>query len=589
MARATGARRPCGSDLVLAERATRLETLTEWGALLDHASTLQDTTIAELFATDPTRGTRLSVEVAGLYLDYSKHRIDDEGLERLRALAEARDLRGRLDAMFRGDIVNHTEQRPALHTALRAPRTESVLVDDHDVVPDVHAVLGQMAVFAERIRTREWRGFTGRPIVNIVNIGIGGSDLGPRMATEALRMYADRSLTVRFISNVDSTDFFEAVRDLDPAETLFIVASKSFTTQETMANARVARGWCLAALRDERAIARHFVAVSTNLEAVEAFGIDPANAFGFWDWVGGRYSLWSAIGLATMVAIGPRHFAELLAGAREMDEHVRTAPFDQNMPVLMGLLGVWYANGFGTESVGVMPYDEYLARLPDYLQQLTMESNGKRVTASGPTSHATGPIYWGAAGTNGQHSFFQLLHQGTHLVPCDLIGFARSAHEPDPQHDLLIANMFAQAEALAFGTGDEDIEEARICPGNQPTSVILADELSPRTLGALIALYEHIVFTQAVIWDIDPFDQFGVELGKQLANRLLPKLRGELTLEPHDSSTSALVARYRAMRATAARPVTAAQPLSSPQRRDRPWQRAPWHPRGDATSPASRT
>lgn len=525
-----------------------LRRLPEFRALLAHYEAMRDRHLRELFAADDERGARLHVEAAGFYLDYSKHRVTDETIRLLVALAEARGLDAQIEAMFAGAVVNATERRAALHTALRAPRTSSVGVDGTDVVPEVHRVLGQMAAFAERVRAGDWRGHTGRPIRAIVNIGIGGSDLGPRMAYEALRAYSDRSLTVRFISNVDLTDFHEATRDLDPAETLFIVASKSFTTLETMTNARAARAWCLGALHDEGAIARHFVAVSTNLEEVERFGIDPANTFEFWDWVGGRYSLCSAIGLAVMVAIGPAHFSQLLAGAHEMDKHFRSAPFDQNMPVLMGLLGVWYADCFGAETVGVMPYEQYLAAFPAYLQQLTMESNGKRIAGTEEVDYPTGPIYWGAAGTNGQHSFFQLLHQGTHIVPCDLIGFTRSVHPADPHHDLLIANMLAQAEALAFGGSvDGRDEDYRYAPGNQPTSVILSTELTPRTLGALVALYEHVVFTQAAIWGIDPFDQWGVELGKQLAGRILPELEGG-TAQEHDSSTSTLIARYRAAR-----------------------------------------
>ena len=525
-----------------------LRRLPEWRALMEHYEAVRDLHLRDLFAADATRGSRLRVEAADLYLDYSKHRVTDQTIRLLVALAEARGVDAQIEAMFSGAPVNTTERRPALHTALRAPRTSSVSVDGTDIVPEVHRVLGQMAAFAERVRGGDWRGHTGRPIRAIVNIGIGGSDLGPRMAYEALRAYSDRALTVRFVSNVDLTDFHEATRDLDPAETLFIVASKSFTTVETMTNARAARAWCLAALRDEDAIARHFVAVSTNLEEVERFGIDPANTFAFWDWVGGRYSLCSAIGLPVIVAVGPARFGQLLAGAHEMDQHFRTAPFDQNMPVLMGLLGTWYANCFGAETVGVMPYEQYLAAFPAYLQQLTMESNGKRVAGADEVDYATGPIYWGAAGTNGQHSFFQLLHQGTHVVPCDLIGFARSVHPADPNHDLLIANMLAQAEALAFG-GSVDGRDGgyRYAPGNQPTSVILGTELTPRTLGALVALYEHVVFTQAAIWGIDPFDQWGVELGKQLADRILPALEGG-TPGDHDSSTAALIARSRATR-----------------------------------------
>jgi glucose-6-phosphate isomerase len=520
---------------------------------------MRDVHLRDLFAGDAARGQRLVAEAAGLYLDYSKHRVTGETIALLVKLAEAADLRGRIDAMFRGAIVNPTERRPALHVALRAPRTASIVVDGENVVPRVHAVLDRMAAFAERIRSGAWRGHTGRPIRNVVNIGIGGSDLGPAMAYRALRHYSRRDMSFRFVSNVDATDFAEATRDLDPAETLCIVASKTFTTLETMTNAQTARAWSLRALGDERAVAKHFVAVSTNAQEVARFGIDAANMFEFWDWVGGRYSMESSIGLSTMIAIGPERFGEMLAGFHAMDEHFRTAPFERNLPVLMGLLTVWYANFFGSETIGVFPYDQYLDRFPAYLQQLAMESNGKQTMLDGRrVDYATGPIVWGEPGTNGQHSFFQLLHQGTPLVPCDVLVFCRSLNPLGRHHDILVASALAQAEALAFGKSADAVRAEgmpdRLVPhrtfeGNRPTTVILADALTPATLGSLVALYEHSVFTQAVLWEINPFDQWGVELGKELALRIVPEL--EAPADPplrHDSSTNALIRRYRARR-----------------------------------------
>jgi len=531
----------------------------EWRALEMHYQAIRDVHLRRLFADDPGRGERLTAEAAGLFFDYAKNRITDETLRLLIALAEACDLRARIDAMFRGERINATENRAVLHVALRAPRGAVILVDGANVVPEVHAVLDRMAAFAEQVRSGRWTGFTGKPIRTIVNIGIGGSDLGPVMAYEALRYYSDRNLTVRFVSNVDGSDFAEATRDLDPAETLFIVASKTFTTLETMTNARTARAWALAALGDEAAVARHFVAVSTNAAEVAKFGIDTANMFGFWDWVGGRYSMTSAIGLSTMIALGPERFHELLAGFHAMDEHFRTAPFDRNLPVIHGLLTIWYANFFGIETVAILPYDNYLKRFPAYLQQLTMESNGKSVTLSGaPVSYQTGMIYWGEPGTNGQHSFYQLLHQGTRLALCDFIGFAEPLNPLGNHHDLLMANMFAQAEALAFGkTTEETLAEGtpewlaphRTFTGNRPSNTLLAERLTPATLGALVALYEHSVFTQGAIWDINPFDQWGVELGKALAGRIVPELMSESAPHlAHDSSTNALIRRYRTLR-----------------------------------------
>jgi glucose-6-phosphate isomerase len=532
-----------------------------WHALAAHHRRIADTNLRTLFRDDPARAERLTVEAAGLFLDYSKNRVTDETIQLLTALADASNLRERIEAMFRGDTINTTEGRSVLHIALRAPRGSSIIVDGANVVDDVHAVLDHMADFAERVRSGAWLGHTGKRIRTVVNIGIGGSDLGPVMAYEALRHYTARAINFRFVSNIDGTDFAEATRDLDPAETLFIIASKTFTTLETMTNARTARAWALATLGDEAAIARHFVAVSTNAAEVAKFGIDTANMFGFWDWVGGRYSMDSAIGLSTMIAIGAEHFRAMLAGFHAMDEHFRTAPFAQNMPALLGLLTVWYANFFGAETVAVLPYDQYLKRFPAYLQQLTMESNGKSVTIGGtPVDYATGPVYWGEPGTNGQHSFYQLIHQGTRLIPCDFIGFCRTLNSLAPHHDLLMANMFAQTEALAFGkTGEElraeGVAEAlvphRTFSGNRPTNSILAEQLTPRILGALVALYEHSVFTQGVIWNVNSFDQWGVELGKALANRIIPELAS--AAEPdlqHDSSTNALIRRYRRQRAS---------------------------------------
>ena len=544
----------------------RMTTLTEtpaWKALQAHFGEVKDLTLRDLFAADPTRGERLNAEGAGLYLDYSKHRITDETLRLLLALARERGVEARRDAMLRGEKINVTEGRAVLHTALRLPGGARVAVDGQDVVPDVHEVLGRMATFAQAVRSGEWRGHTGQPIRNIVNIGIGGSDLGPVMAYEALKHYAQRDLTVRFVSNVDGTDLTEKTRDLDPAQTLFVVSSKTFTTQETMANARSARAWLLAALGDEAAVARHFVAVSTNAQAVQKFGIDAANMFGFWDWVGGRYSLDSAIGLSLMIAVGPEHFRDLLAGFHDMDEHFAKAPLERNLPFLMALLGVWYGNFFGAQTLAVLPYDQYLAYFPAYLQQLDMESNGKSVTLGGErVDYQTGPVVWGQPGTNGQHAFYQLIHQGTKLIPCDFIGFCQTLNPlplPDGghHHDLLMANVFAQTEALAFGKTlaevraegvPADLAPHKVFGGNRPTSTLLADRLTPRTLGALIALYEHKVFVQGAVWDINSFDQWGVELGKVLAGQIV----GELgTPEPelaHDSSTNALIRRYRARR-----------------------------------------
>lgn len=538
--------------------ATRLPA---WRALEAHHQQVRNLHLRQLFADDPGRGERLTLEAVGLYVDYSKNRVTDETLALLLRLAQEARLSERIEAMFQGEKINVTEQRAVLHTALRAPKEESILLDGKDVVPEVHAVLDRMAEFSQRIRSGAWRGATGKRIKNIVNIGIGGSDLGPVMAYEALKHYSDRSLVLRFVSNVDGTDFVEATRDLDPAETLFIVASKTFTTLETMTNAQSARAWSLAVLRDEAAIAKHFVAVSTNAKAVESFGIDTANMFGFWDWVGGRYSMESAIGLSTMIAIGPDNFRAMLAGSHAMDVHFRTTPFERNLPVLLGLLGIWYTDFFGSETVAVLPYDQYLKRFPAYLQQLTMESNGKHVTLEGATvDYATGPVYWGEPGTNGQHSFYQLIHQGTRLIPCDLIGFCQSLNPLGEHHDLLMSNVFAQAEALAFGKTAEQVKSEgtpdwlvphRTFEGNRPTNVILADRLTPEILGTLISLYEHVVFTQGVIWDIDSFDQWGVELGKVLAMRIIPELESDA--EPsiaHDSSTNRLIERYRRLKRT---------------------------------------
>jgi glucose-6-phosphate isomerase len=531
-----------------------------WQALSSHYKEVSNLHLRELFKEDPERGERMAVEGVGLYFDYSKNRITDETLELLFRLAEEAGLRSRIDAMFRGDVINITENRAVLHTALRAPRNASIVVDGKNVVPDVHAVLDKMAQFSDRVRNGDWTGHTGKRIRNVVNIGIGGSDLGPVMAYEALRAYSERSMTFRFVSNVDGTDFAEAVRDLDPAETLFIISSKTFTTLETMTNAQSARAWSLAGLGDEEAsVAKHFVAVSTNAKEVTKFGIDTANMFGFWDWVGGRYSMGSAIGLSTMIAIGPDNFSAMLDGFHQMDEHFRTTPFERNLPVLMGLMGVWYSNFFGSQTVAVLPYEQYLKRFPAYLQQLTMESNGKHVTLEGTeVTYQTAPVYWGEPGTNGQHSFYQLIHQGTKLIPCDFIAFDKSLNPLGRHHDILLANIFAQAEALAFGKTPEQVKAEgtpdwlvphRVFEGNRPSNTILADKLTPATLGKLVALYEHSVFTQGVIWNLDSFDQWGVELGKVLAQRIISELESDA--EPnldHDSSTNHLIRRHRRMR-----------------------------------------
>ena len=528
-----------------------------WKALESHYKEVSKVHLRDLFKEDPKRGERMTVEAVGLYLDYSKNRITDETLELLVRLAAEAGLQSRIDAMFLGEKINLTENRAVLHTALRAPRGVSIVVDGEDVVPKVHAVLDKMADFSDRVRSGVWKGHTGKRIRNVVNIGIGGSDLGPVMAYEALRAYGERDVTFRFVSNIDGTDFAEAVRDLDPSETLFIVSSKTFTTLETMTNAHTARAWSVAGLgNDEASVARHFVAVSTNAQEVSKFGIDTANMFGFWDWVGGRYSLDSAIGLSTMIAIGPDHFRAMLDGFHQMDQHFRTTPFERNLPVLMGLLGVWYSDFFGAQTVAVLPYEQYLKRFPAYLQQLTMESNGKHVTLDGTeVTHQTGAIYWGEPGTNGQHSFYQLIHQGTRLIPCDFIAFAQSLNPLGRQHDMLLANVFAQTEALAFGKTSEQVKAEgtpdwlvphRVFEGNRPSNTILAERLKPETLGKLVALYEHSVFTQGVIWNIDSFDQWGVELGKVLAQRIISELegKGEPRLD-HDSSTNNLIRRYR--------------------------------------------
>jgi glucose-6-phosphate isomerase len=530
-----------------------------WATLERHHREIEHLHLRDLFAEDPGRGERLTAQAAGIYLDYSKHRVTDDTISLLLALAEQSGLAERVAAMFAGEPINVSEHRSVLHVALRMPRNASLIVDGVDVVAQVHSVLDRMAAFAERVRSGEWRGHTGKPIRNVINIGIGGSDLGPVMAYEALRHYTQREFTFRFVSNVDSTDFVEATRDLDPAETLFVVSSKTFTTLETMTNAHSARAWILAALRSPEAIASHFVAVSTNAEQVRAFGIDTENMFEFWDWVGGRYSMDSAIGLSTMLAIGPERFAQMLAGFHAVDEHFREAPLARNLPVLMGLLAVWYGDFFGAQTWGVMPYEQYLKRFPAYLQQLTMESNGKHVTLAGePVGAQTGAVYWGEPGTNGQHSFYQLIHQGTKLIPVDLIGFARPLNPLGDHHDILMSNVFAQAQALAFGKTEAEVRaegapEAvvphRVMEGNRPTSVILAERLDPHTLGSLVALYEHAVFTQGAIWNIDSFDQWGVELGKALAKQIVPELLCEA--EPdlhHDSSTNALIRRYRSLR-----------------------------------------
>jgi glucose-6-phosphate isomerase len=540
-----------------------LRQRSAWGALERHYRKMADRHLRQLFAEDRERGERFTVEAAGVYLDYSKNRITDETVKLLLQLAQESGLRERIDAMFRGEKINVTENRAVLHVALRTPRGATILHDGEDVVPQVHSVLDKMADFANRLRSGAWKGHTGKRIRNVINVGIGGSDLGPVMAYEALRHYSERNMTFRFVSNVDGTDFAEAVRDLDPAETLFIISSKTFTTLETMTNARTARDWLLASLSaDESAVARHFVAVSTNAKEVAEFGIDTANMFGFWDWVGGRYSMDSAIGLSTMLAIGPDNFRAMLDGFHEMDEHFRTASFERNLPVLLGLLGVWYTDFFGAQTVAVLPYEQYLKRFPAYLQQLTMESNGKHVTLDGHrVDYDTGPIYWGEPGTNGQHSFYQLIHQGTRLIPCDFIAFAQSLNPLGRHHDMLLANVFAQAEALAFGKTEEEVKAEgtpdwllphRLFEGNRPSNTILLDRLTPAALGKLVALYEHSVFTQGTIWQIDSFDQWGVELGKVLAQRIVPQL--ESAAEPkleHDSSTNALIRRYRKLKGAA--------------------------------------
>jgi glucose-6-phosphate isomerase len=545
--------------------ATRAETISQrpmakrqvWKGLGDHYKTIAKVHLRQLFAKDPKRGERLNVEALGLFLDYSKNLITEETLQLLIELARESQLQERIDAMFRGEKINLTENRAVLHTALRAPRGASIVVDGENVVPKVHAVLDRMADFANRVRSGEWKGHTGKRIRNVVNVGIGGSDLGPVMAYEALKFYADRTMTFRFVSNVDSTDLAETVRDLDPAETLFIVSSKTFTTLETMTNAQSARAWLVAGLGGhETSVAKHFVAVSTNAAEVTKFGIDTANMFEFWDWVGGRYSMSSAIGLSTMVAIGPDNFYAMLGGLHQMDEHFRTAPFEQNLPVLLGLLAVWYNDFFGAQTVAVLPYEQYLKRFPAYLQQLTMESNGKHVTLGGKkVAHETSPVYWGEPGTNGQHSFYQLIHQGTRLIPCDFIAFGQPLNPIGRHHDMLIANVCAQTEALAFGKTPEQVQAEgtpkwlaphRVFEGNRPSNTILAERLTPEMLGKLVALYEHSVFTQGAIWNIDSFDQWGVELGKVLAQRIIPEL--ESSADPqlaHDSSTNNLIRRYR--------------------------------------------
>jgi len=531
----------------------------EWKALRAHQGEVASLHLRTLFADDPARGADMTVEADAIYLDYSKNRVTRETIELLVALAQRAGLRDRIDAMFAGEKINVTEDRAVLHVALRAPESESIVVDGVDVVPQVHAVLGRMSTFADRVRSGEWRGYTGKRIRSVVNVGIGGSDLGPAMAYEALKGWSDRSMTFRFVSNVDGTDVWEALRDFDPAETLFVVCSKTFTTIETLTNAGAAREWLLAALGDEEAVKQHFVAVSTNTEKVEEFGIDRANMFEMWDWVGGRYSFDSAIGLSLMVAIGPERFREMLAGLRAMDDHFRTAPFERNLPVLLGLIGVWYIDFFGAETQAVLPYSQYLWRFPSYLQQLDMESDGKSVDLEGNrVREPTGPIVWGQPGTNGQHAFYQLIHQGTRLVPCDFIGFVRANHEVGSHQNLLMANFFAQTEALAFGKTKEEVAAEgapaflvphRTFEGNHPTNTILADELTPYVLGQLVALYEHKVLTQGTIWHVDSFDQWGVELGKVLANRIVAELAtGEKPALDHDSSTTALIRRYRARR-----------------------------------------
>jgi glucose-6-phosphate isomerase len=540
-----------------------LEPLTKraaWKKLQAHYKKIGEVHLRSLFADDPGRGERMTLDAAGIFLDYSKNRVTDQTIKILLDLAAESGLRSRIDAMFRGDKINVTEKRAVLHVALRAPEGTSIEVDGQNVVPEVHAVLARMAAFSDRVRSGEWKGHTGNRIRNVINIGIGGSDLGPVMAYEALKHYSDRGMQFRFVSNVDGTDFAEAVQSLDAAETLFIISSKTFTTLETMTNAHSARDWALAGLGgDEKSIAKHFVAVSTNAAEVAKFGIDTANMFGFWDWVGGRYSMDSAIGLSTMLAIGPDHFREMLQGFHLMDEHFRTAPFEKNLPVLMGLLAVWYNDFFGAQTVAVLPYEQYLKRFPAYLQQLTMESNGKHVTLDGTkVDYATGPIYWGEPGTNGQHSFYQLIHQGTRLIPCDFIAFTKTLNPIGRHHDMLLANVFAQTEALAFGKTPEQVKAEgtpdwlaphRVFEGNRPSNTILADQLTPESLGKLVALYEHSVFTQGAIWNINSFDQWGVELGKALAQRIIPELEGGAEPAPgHDSSTNNLIRRYRKLK-----------------------------------------
>jgi len=534
-----------------------------WEALSVHHKKVKGLHLRDLFSADPKRGERLTAEATGLFLDYSKNRVTDETLKLLVQLAEESAVRERINAMFRGEKINVTEDRAVLHVALRAPANATIVVDGKDIVPEVHAVLDKMAGFAHRVRSGEWKGHSGKRIKNVINIGIGGSDLGPVMAYEALRHYSERSMIFRFVSNVDGIDFVEATRDFDPAETLFVVSSKTFTTLETMTNAQSARDWSLRGLGgDVKAVAKHFVAVSTNAEKVSAFGIDTANMFGFWDWVGGRYSMDSAIGLSTMIAIGPENFRAMLGGFHEMDEHFRSAPFENNLPVLMGLLSVWYANFFGAQTVAVLPYENYLKRFPAYLQQLTMESNGKHVTLDGKSvRYDTGPIYWGEPGTNGQHSFYQLIHQGTRLIPCDFIAFAQALTPLGHHHDMLLANVFAQTEALAFGKTPEQVKAEgtaaalvphRVFKGNRPSNTILAERLTPETLGKLVALYEHSVFTQGAIWGVNSFDQWGVELGKALAQRIIPELESKTESElDHDSSTNNLIRRYRKMKGSA--------------------------------------
>jgi glucose-6-phosphate isomerase len=551
--------------------AARVEAITRrpalkrraWKDLGAHYKEIRDSHLRQLFADDPGRGERLTLDAVGLHLDYSKNRVIDETLRLLFQLAEESGLRTRIDAMFSGEKINITEKRAVLHVALRAPKDSSILVDGKNVVPEVHSVLDKMADFSNRVRSGEWKGYTSKRIRNVINIGIGGSDLGPVMAYEALKYYSERSMTFRFVSNVDGTDFAEAVRDLDPSETMFIVSSKTFTTLETMTNAHSARDWSVAGFGgDEKSVAKHFVAVSTNAAEVAKFGIDTANMFGFWDWVGGRYSMDSAIGLSTMIAIGPDNFRSMLDGFHQMDEHFRTAPFEQNLPVLMGLLSIWYNDFFGAQTVAVLPYEQYLKRFPAYLQQLTMESNGKHVTLDGKeVTHETGPIYWGEPGTNGQHSFYQLIHQGTRIIPCDFIAFLKTLNPLGRHHDMLIANVFAQTEALAFGKTPEQVKAEgtpdwlvphRVFEGNRPSNTILAKQLTPEILGKLVALYEHSVFTQGAIWNIDSFDQWGVELGKVLAQRIIPEL--ESKDEPklaHDGSTNNLITYYRKTKETA--------------------------------------